>query len=134
MTRVYYTGSLGALVVVDLTKDYHEIEKSIRRWKTDLDSKVFYESNMSLPLVCYLIGTKVDLSFSESELKEHTQFFRRMVVRYNFLNYDFVSSKKPSAGASLDDLMIELVAAILPFRVQLESGNYSTGKTTLTVD
>lgn len=56
MSRVYYRGAMGALVVFDLTNS--QSLEAAARWKRDLDSKVRLQSGRPLPAV--LLANKCD--------------------------------------------------------------------------
>lgn len=57
MTRVYYKGAMGVLVVVDLTNS--SSLEAASEWKQDLDTKVRLDSGRLVPSV--LLANKCDL-------------------------------------------------------------------------
>ncbi|XP_035511901.1 ras-related protein Rab-7L1-like [Morone saxatilis] len=58
MTRVYYKGALGCVVMFDVTSpsSFH----SCRHWKQDLDNKTMLPNGQSIP--CILLANKCDLA------------------------------------------------------------------------
>ena len=60
MTRTYYKGASGCIVMFDLTerKSFEEA----KAWKKDLDEKVFLPNLESIP--CVLMANKVAIAFS----------------------------------------------------------------------
>ena len=58
MTRAYYKGTMGAIVVFDYSnaKTY---QAAVDRWKRDLDDKCSLPGNRSVPAI--LVANKVDL-------------------------------------------------------------------------
>ncbi|KAJ5071332.1 ras-related protein rab-32 [Anaeramoeba ignava] len=57
MTRVYYKEAAGAFVVFDVTRP--ETFEGVKKWKQDIDSKVFLPNKKPIPVV--LLANKVDL-------------------------------------------------------------------------
>lgn len=57
MSRVYYKGAMGALVVFDITK--RSTLEAASEWKQDLDRNVCLTSGQSVPAV--LLANKCDL-------------------------------------------------------------------------
>lgn len=64
MSRVYYKGAMGALVVFDLTNS-HSLEAAAQ-WKQDLDSKVCLQSGSPIPAV--LLANKCDMKGRDNVL------------------------------------------------------------------
>lgn len=64
MSRVYYKGAMGALVVFDLTNS-HSLEAAAQ-WKQDLDSKVYLQSGNPIPAV--LLANKCDMKGRDNAL------------------------------------------------------------------
>jgi GTPase SAR1 family protein len=63
ITRVYYAGAVGALVVFDVTRP--NARECALIWKNDLDEKIRASTGTPLPTI--LIGTKIDLLGSDFE-------------------------------------------------------------------
>jgi Ras-related protein Rab-32 len=61
MTRVYYKEAVGAFVVFDISRQ--ETFEEVKKWKADIDSKVFLSKGKNIPVV--LLANKVDLDTSE---------------------------------------------------------------------
>ncbi|XP_059189527.1 ras-related protein Rab-7L1-like [Centropristis striata] len=58
MTRIYYKGALGCVVMFDVTSSNSFL--SCRHWKRDLDNKATLPNGNSIP--CILLANKCDLS------------------------------------------------------------------------
>ncbi|KAG8003023.1 Ras-related protein Rab-7L1 [Nibea albiflora] len=58
MTRIYYKGALGCVVMFDVTSSASLL--SCRRWKQDLDNKAMLPNGDSIP--CILLANKCDLA------------------------------------------------------------------------
>ncbi|XP_019122605.2 ras-related protein Rab-7L1 [Larimichthys crocea] len=58
MTRIYYKGALGCVVMFDVTSSASFL--SCRRWKQDLDNKAMLPNGDSIP--CILLANKCDLA------------------------------------------------------------------------
>ncbi|XP_042265709.1 ras-related protein Rab-7L1-like isoform X2 [Thunnus maccoyii] len=58
MTRIYYKGALGCVVMFDVTNSSSFLR--CRHWKQDLDSKAMLPNGGSIP--CILLANKCDLS------------------------------------------------------------------------
>lgn len=56
MSRVYYRGAMGALVVIDITNSLSL--EAASQWKRELDSKVCLDSGRPIPAV--LLANKCD--------------------------------------------------------------------------
>ncbi|KAM6968680.1 ras-related protein Rab-32 [Tautogolabrus adspersus] len=65
MSRVYYKGAMGALVVFDIS-DSSTLEAA-SEWKQDLDSQVCLESGRPVPAV--LLANKCDLTGKDSDVE-----------------------------------------------------------------
>lgn len=64
MSRVYYKGAMGAMVVFDINNS-HSLEAAVQ-WKLDLDSKVCLQSGRPIPAV--LLANKCDLKGGSNDL------------------------------------------------------------------
>lgn len=64
MSRAYYKGAKGAVVVFDVTKSCTLEAASV--WKRDLDSKVCHDSGRPVPAV--LLANKCDMTGGERDL------------------------------------------------------------------
>ncbi|XP_044023080.1 ras-related protein Rab-32 isoform X1 [Siniperca chuatsi] len=64
MSRVYYKGAMGAVVVFDITKS--STLKAASEWKQDLDSKVCLDSGRPVPAV--LLANKCDMTGRDRNL------------------------------------------------------------------
>ncbi|XP_006807479.1 ras-related protein Rab-7L1-like [Neolamprologus brichardi] len=58
MTRIYYKGALGCVVMFDVTSS--SSFSSCRHWKEDLDNKAMLPNGHSIP--CILVANKCDLA------------------------------------------------------------------------
>ncbi|XP_041859846.1 ras-related protein Rab-7L1-like [Melanotaenia boesemani] len=58
MTRIYYKGALGCIVMFDVTNESSFLK--CRHWKQDLDNKVMLPNGDSIP--CILLANKCDLA------------------------------------------------------------------------
>ena len=57
MTRVYYREAVGAMIVFDLTR--HGTLETVKKWKTDIDSKVRLQDAFESPIPVILLANKV---------------------------------------------------------------------------
>lgn len=64
MSRVYYKGAMGAIVVFDITNS--SSLEAASEWKQDLDSKVCLTSGCPLPAV--LLANKCDMKGKDRDL------------------------------------------------------------------
>lgn len=64
ISRVYYKGAMGALVVFDVTNG-HTLEAAAQ-WKKDLDSKVCLQGGRPIPAV--LLANKCDMKGRDASL------------------------------------------------------------------
>ncbi|XP_053555073.1 ras-related protein Rab-38-like [Bombina bombina] len=86
MTRLYYREAVGALVVCDLGRA--ATLESVRRWKEDLDSKVYLQSGKPIPVM--LLANKCDqmhMGVSTLEIEE-------LVRELEFTDYHLTSAKE----------------------------------------
>lgn len=67
MTRVYYKEAVGAFVVFDLSRT--STLEACKKWKKDLDSKVFIDDIGEIPIPVVLLGNKADLF----DIKDHNE-------------------------------------------------------------
>lgn len=64
MSRVYYRGAMGAIVVFDMTKS--STLEAASEWKQDLDNKVCLDSGRPVPAV--LLANKCDMTGRDRDL------------------------------------------------------------------
>lgn len=64
MSRVYYKGAMGAMVVFDIN-NRHSLEAAAQ-WKRDLDSNVCLQSGRPIPAV--LLANKCDMKGGNNDL------------------------------------------------------------------
>lgn len=64
MSRVFYKGAMGAVVVFDITKS--STLEAASAWKQDLDSKVYLNSERPVPAV--LLANKCDMTGRDRDL------------------------------------------------------------------
>lgn len=64
MSRVYYKGAMGALVVFDITNS--STLEAASEWKQDLDSKVCLDDGRPVPAV--LLANKCDMKGTDRDL------------------------------------------------------------------
>lgn len=57
MTRVYYREAVGALIVFDLTRNV--TLETVKKWKSDIDSKVRLQDAYESPIPVVLLANKV---------------------------------------------------------------------------
>lgn len=57
MGKVYYRDAVGALVVFDVSRS--QTFEAVKKWKQDIDSKVFLPDQSPIP--CVLLANKSDL-------------------------------------------------------------------------
>lgn len=94
MSRVYYKGAMGALVVFDITNG-HSL-KAAAQWKQDLDSKVCLHSGRPIPAV--LLANKCDMKGANNELLSSLD---RFCQEHSFAGWFETSAK---VGVFLKDL------------------------------
>ncbi|XP_059209496.1 ras-related protein Rab-32 [Centropristis striata] len=86
MTRVYFKGAMGALVVFDITKS--STLEAASKWKHDLDSKVCLDSGHPIPAV--LLANKCDMTGRDRDLVSSLD---RFCKDNNFMGWFETSAK-----------------------------------------
>nr|XP_040056218.1 ras-related protein Rab-32 [Gasterosteus aculeatus aculeatus] len=104
MSRAYYKGAKGAVVVFDVTKSCTLEAASV--WKRDLDSKVCHDSGRPVPAV--LLANKCDMTGGERDLVSSVDGF----CKDNCFTGWFESSAK-------DNINIDEAAAFLVKQMML---------------
>ena len=93
MTRSYYQGATGALVMADVERP--QTFEEAKEWKKDIDEKVSFEGK---PIPVILVANKIDkcqCPYSHADLE-------RMCEENHFLTYFESSAKK---GTNVDAIM-----------------------------
>ncbi|XP_049452736.1 ras-related protein Rab-32 [Epinephelus fuscoguttatus] len=86
MSRVYYKGAMGAVVVFDITNS--STLEAASEWKQDLDSKVCLDSGCPIPAV--LLANKCDLTGRDRDLVSSLDSFCK---DNNFMGWFETSAK-----------------------------------------
>ncbi|KAK8814170.1 hypothetical protein WA158_008032 [Blastocystis sp. Blastoise] len=102
ISRVYYRGAFGAFIVYDSTCD--NSFESIKKWKTELDSKVTLPNGKPLPVL--LLANKCDLSESKTNPDELDQF----VKDNGFIGWEKTSAK---LNINLESSVKELLNVVI---------------------
>mmetsp|Transcript_1831 Transcript_1831/g.2488 ORF Transcript_1831/g.2488 Transcript_1831/m.2488 type:complete len:218 (-) Transcript_1831:202-855(-) len=107
MTRVYYKEAVGAFVVFDISRQ--ETFEEVKKWKADIDSKVFLGKGKNIPVV--LLANKVDLDTSEEGFQENNQAkLDKFCEEFGFIAWHPTSAMK---GINIDKAAKCLVEEIL---------------------
>lgn len=119
MTRVYYNGAVGAFLVFDVNQQ--KTFEAVKKWKTDLDSKVFLSDGSNIP--CLLLANKCDLV---QRTEEDEEIYREFARENGFIGCLYTSPK--------DNINIEQAARLLVKEImrrqqslnQVDEGNHDT--------
>eukprot|EP00754_Rhynchopus_humris_P015607 Rhum_TRINITY_DN14467_c20_g1::Rhum_TRINITY_DN14467_c20_g1_i1::g.91821::m.91821 len=103
MTRVFYRGAVGAIVVCD-PRDPNTLYNAVK-WKEDIDRKVQLPWAQAIP--CLLVVTKLDLGAYTlpSDIKSLSEF----AAEHGFAGYAEVSAKD---GTNVNEAFLSLVRVI----------------------
>ncbi|KAL7380628.1 hypothetical protein ABVT39_021035 [Epinephelus coioides] len=104
MSRVYYKGAMGAVVVFDITNS--STLEAASEWKQDLDSKVCLDSGCPIPAV--LLANKCDLTGRDRDLVSSLDSFCK---DNNFMGWFETSAK--------DNINIDEAGALLVRQMML---------------
>jgi small GTP-binding protein len=109
LTRMYYLGSVGALVVFDVTKP--ETLRGAAAWKKGIDERVVTASNQPIPVL--LVGNKIDIAPDDwamaiGEVDESRR-------ANNFIGYVETSAK---TAVNIEEAVHSLVDYVLENSVQ----------------
>lgn len=90
-TRSLYKGSVGAIVMFDVTRieSFYKVEL----WKKDIDEKIRVSGNRAIP--CLLIGNKIDCCKDHNKIKSKEEM-KKFISEKNFINYFEISVKEQS--------------------------------------
>ncbi|KAL7718566.1 Ras-related protein Rab [Entamoeba marina] len=103
MTRVYYNGAHGAIIMYDLTNP--DTFAATDKWKEDLENKVKY-NDQTIPAL--LIGNKAD-SLSEEELKAAEKELQEKVSEQKYGAGIITSAKE---GINVSEAMANITRLI----------------------
>eukprot|EP00008_Paramoeba_atlantica_P010207 CAMPEP_0201489664 /NCGR_PEP_ID=MMETSP0151_2-20130828/23233_1 /ASSEMBLY_ACC=CAM_ASM_000257 /TAXON_ID=200890 /ORGANISM="Paramoeba atlantica, Strain 621/1 / CCAP 1560/9" /LENGTH=219 /DNA_ID=CAMNT_0047875335 /DNA_START=50 /DNA_END=709 /DNA_ORIENTATION=+ len=108
MTRVYYKEAVGAFVVFDITK--LETFEEVKKWKADIDSKVFMGPDKK-PIPVVLLANKVDLDTSDEGFESNNRSkLDKFCEEFGFIGWYATSARK---GINIDRAAKGLVQQIL---------------------
>jgi len=115
MTRVYYREAVGAFVVFDVTR--HNTFESVKKWKLDLDAKVYLpNTNANLPII--LLANKIDLLNGEDSENEYCEDIKddmdEYCKKYGFLTWFEISAKD---NVNIDAATNRLIEEILKLNI-----------------
>ncbi|ELP87343.1 rab17, putative [Entamoeba invadens IP1] len=103
MTRVYYNGAHGAIIMYDVTAP--NTFGATDKWKEDLESKVKFNDQ---PIPALLVGNKADL-LSEEEMKTAEKEMRAKVEEQKYADGILTSAK---SGLAVEDAMKKITHLI----------------------
>ena len=106
MTRAYYRGTMGAIVVYDQTNAY-TYRSAVDRWKRDLDAKCCLPGNRPVPAI--LVGNKCDL-IPDKNMPDDLEISRD-VQEHGFVPKWYKTSAK--TGKNVNDAMSLIVKYIM---------------------
>jgi len=110
MTRVYYKEAVGAFVVFDISRQ--ETFEEVKKWKADIDSKVFLGKGKNIPVV--LLANKVDLDTSEEGFEMNNKAkLDKFCEEFGFIGWFATSAMK---GVNIDKAAKHLVQDILKYQ------------------
>mmetsp|Transcript_29637 Transcript_29637/g.45805 ORF Transcript_29637/g.45805 Transcript_29637/m.45805 type:complete len:218 (-) Transcript_29637:16-669(-) len=108
MTRVYYKEAVGAFVVFDIT--HLETFEEVKKWKADIDNKVFMGPDKK-PIPVVLLANKVDLDTSQEGFENNNRAkLDKFCEEFGFIGWYATSAKK---GENIDRAAKGLVQEIL---------------------
>ncbi|CAJ1084381.1 ras-related protein Rab-7L1-like isoform X1 [Xyrichtys novacula] len=110
MTRIYYKGALGCVVMFDVTSSSSFL--SCRHWKRDLDDKAMLPNGHPIP--CILLANKCDLAQREVTTDSIDKFSKAN----GFLTWMEISVKE---NKNVGEAMRRLVQEILSVQSSLDS-------------
>ena len=105
MSRVYYNGALGAIVMCDISNN-NSIE-GVLKWKLNIDDRVLYKDKK---IPCILVANKSDLITSDSEMMIQTEKLEKIVKEQNFQEYVVISA---NTNQNLDESMFKIGKIIM---------------------
>ena len=97
MSRVYYNGALGALVMCDITNET-SIE-GVLKWKMNIDDRILFHGQ-KIPVL--LIGNKADLLNTDEEKDSAANKLKRIAQSNGFQGMLLVSAK---TGLNVEETM-----------------------------
>lgn len=103
MTRVYYNGAHGAIIMYDLSNP--DTFAATDRWKEDLENKVKF-NDQSIPAL--LVGNKADM-LNEEELKKAQEDLMAKVAEQKYADGILTSAK---SGLAVEDAMAKITRLI----------------------
>ncbi|XP_041654565.1 ras-related protein Rab-7L1-like isoform X2 [Cheilinus undulatus] len=109
MTRIYYKGALGCVVMFDVTSSSSFL--NCRHWKQDLDNKAMLPNGHSIP--CILLANKCDLSQRVVSAESIDSFSKSN----GFLTWMETSAKE---GKNIGEAMRRLVQEIMTVQSSLD--------------
>ena len=110
LTAQYYQGSVGALVVFDLTSE--KTLETAELWKQDIDAKCCTAQKQKIP--CLLVGTKLDLQ-GKHEFCKTTGELEQYAKDHNYIGFIAVSSLD---GTDVRTAFEKLISYVLSNRIE----------------
>lgn len=109
-THSLYKGSVGAIVIFDVTRidSFNKIEE----WKKDIDEKVQVSGNRPIP--CLLIGNKIDCCQDHKIFKSKEEI-EKFVVEKKFIKYFETSAKEQ---INIDEPLNYLINYIIDNKIE----------------
>ncbi|EMH73728.1 Rab family GTPase [Entamoeba histolytica HM-1:IMSS-B] len=105
MSRVYYNGALGAIVMCDVTNK-NSIEGAMK-WKANIDDRVLF-NNEKIPVL--LVGNKTDLIQDEAQLKAIQYQLGEISASNGFSGYILTSAR---TSHNLEESMVRIAKFII---------------------
>eukprot|EP00756_Hemistasia_phaeocysticola_P001528 Hpha_TRINITY_DN11074_c0_g1::TRINITY_DN11074_c0_g1_i1::g.92668::m.92668/K07918/RAB32; Ras-related protein Rab-32 len=107
LTRVYYQGARGVVVVFDLTR--RDTLRKALEWKKDIDNKVLLPDESPVP--CLLVGSKLDLVSKAPATAPSDSEIEEMYTEGGFRGCIKTSSRQ---GTGVEDAFTQLVHLAAP--------------------
>jgi Ras-related protein Rab-32 len=109
MTRVYYKGAIGAIIVFDVTRE--TTLDSIKYWKEDIDNKVFIPNTTDAKIPVIIMANKVDLIDKNDVIwKDMCDKINNLCIENNYVGWFDVSAKN---DINIDIAYKELIKKII---------------------
>eukprot|EP01124_Arcella_intermedia_P034378 TRINITY_DN8511_c0_g1_i1.p1 TRINITY_DN8511_c0_g1~~TRINITY_DN8511_c0_g1_i1.p1 ORF type:complete len:231 (-),score=30.52 TRINITY_DN8511_c0_g1_i1:56-715(-) len=124
MTRVYYKEAVGAFVVFDVTR--HSTYEAVKKWKSDIDSKVAIP-NSTQPIPVVLLANKIDLVTGKEGWGKSKEEMDKFCEEHGFVAWFETSAKddtriEESANALVKNILERVTPIYDPVPTPEETG------------